>query len=329
VSDDRRAQRLLRWYPRAWRDTYGEEFIALLLDEFADRPHSIKRSLDIVRGGTVARLSASGIVGVPQRHSRQSQLSLAWFALFVLVFLFFANALWSQLIIGWQWARPSGFATMGAMWVLTLAMIAFSVLAVAATFPFLRALSATLWSTRSRSLVIVALITFVAAASFVVGAIHFSHGWPGTNGHHWSQQGLVPGGVGAFAWSATLSITSYWAHLTALSSFPPAEILWMTLSPLALIVTVIGATSLVRRVELGPRQLQFEKQVARAAESVMALFIFGVIVWLVDGSDLPRNLFHRGIIDVVDLLAMIAALLLARSALARIRLSERSTLVVA
>lgn len=53
----RRARGLLRWYPRAWRQRYGEEFVAHLEVELAERPHAPGRFLDIVAHGVLARLT--------------------------------------------------------------------------------------------------------------------------------------------------------------------------------------------------------------------------------------------------------------------------------
>ena len=52
--------RLLRLYPRAWRDRYGDEFAELL----AARPPSLRDRLDIVRGALDARVHPQ--VGSPQ-----------------------------------------------------------------------------------------------------------------------------------------------------------------------------------------------------------------------------------------------------------------------
>jgi hypothetical protein len=38
-----RAARLLRWYPRGWRERYGEEFAELLIAELEERPRSAGR----------------------------------------------------------------------------------------------------------------------------------------------------------------------------------------------------------------------------------------------------------------------------------------------
>ena len=51
-----RAARLLRWYPRAWRSRYGEEFAELLVADIEERPRSRSRTADVIRGGLVARL---------------------------------------------------------------------------------------------------------------------------------------------------------------------------------------------------------------------------------------------------------------------------------
>ena len=49
-----RADRLLHLYPRAWRDRYGEEFLAL----FEDRPVELPQVIDIVSGAIDAHLSS-------------------------------------------------------------------------------------------------------------------------------------------------------------------------------------------------------------------------------------------------------------------------------
>jgi hypothetical protein len=57
VSNDRRARRLLRWYPTSWRETHEAEFLSLLEDSFADRPVWLRRYLSVVRSGLRLRTS--------------------------------------------------------------------------------------------------------------------------------------------------------------------------------------------------------------------------------------------------------------------------------
>jgi hypothetical protein len=57
AATTKRAQRYLRWYPSAWRERYGEEFVAHLELELVERPFSLARSSDIVAHGVLARIS--------------------------------------------------------------------------------------------------------------------------------------------------------------------------------------------------------------------------------------------------------------------------------
>ena len=116
-----RADRLLRWYPRPWRDRYGAEFTELLIADISERPRSARRSLDVMRGGIRARLADAGLAGFPlplatadsaatsastleQARQRQVSASLGSFSCALGGFLVFGSALWSQLLISWQFS---------------------------------------------------------------------------------------------------------------------------------------------------------------------------------------------------------------------------------
>lgn len=76
MTADRRAHRLLRCYPRVWRDRYGDELVALLVDDLADRPRSWRRDLDVLRAGFSARLAVLGVTRGPVQD-RSSAAALA------------------------------------------------------------------------------------------------------------------------------------------------------------------------------------------------------------------------------------------------------------
>jgi hypothetical protein len=69
---EQRARRLLRWYPKPWRERYGEEFAQLLIDDIRERPRSWHRTRDVMRSGLAAhvadrrllrpRLAAAGLL---------------------------------------------------------------------------------------------------------------------------------------------------------------------------------------------------------------------------------------------------------------------------
>lgn len=44
-------QRLLRWYPREWRDRYGEEFLAMMEDTLDGRRLTLRLRISVARGG--------------------------------------------------------------------------------------------------------------------------------------------------------------------------------------------------------------------------------------------------------------------------------------
>ena len=144
-----------------------------------------------------------------------------------------------------------------------------------------------------------------------------ANGWPGTGGHPWPQRGLVPGGVAAFGWAATLSVTSYWAHPAALLAFPAAELAWMVISPAALAGLAAGLASLVRRLDLPPRVLRYQARLGLLAAAGMAVFLAAAASWVLAGQPGPGNLFRPGAIDVAALAVMALALAVGWHALHR------------
>ncbi len=156
-------------------------------------------------------------------------------------------------------------------------------------------------------------------AVLVIGGRHFGNGWPGTGGHPWAHQGLVPGGVAAFTWASTLWVSSYWAHPGSLALFPAAELAWMAVSPVAIAVLLTGAAKTIRRAGLSARALRYEAFLARAAVFGMFAFLLGACTWVVSGGPGPRDLFHAGAIDMAAIIVMTAALAVAYRAIQRAR----------
>jgi hypothetical protein len=310
----RRAARLLRWYPKTWRSRYGEEFTELLIADICERPRSRSRTADVVRGGVVARLAGAGLCGGTLEPSAQARASLTSLGWCVAIFMGFGAAMWSQLTIGWQWSKPDTVATTAAMVMMSAAMLAFGVLAVAATAPVLWSAGSRIARGRRPGLLGPMTLVVACAVIMFVGGRHFGNGWPGTGGHPWARPGLVPGGVAAFSWASTLSVSSYWAHPSALAGFPAAELAWMVLSPIAMAGLVGGAAALVRRTELSPRVLDFETRLGTAACAAMAVFIGGSWAWILDGGPGPRNLFHAGAIDAAGAVVITIAFVAARQA---------------
>ena len=326
-----RAERLLRWYPRTWRDRYGEEFAELLISDIEERPQAPGRTLDVVRGGLVARLSAVGVCGLPLRDpgaiapgtagdvavGRHVTASLVSLGCCLAVALGFGAAMWSQLTIGWQWSRPASTASAAAFATVatSVAMSALLVIAVLAALPVLAAVAARIARRRAGHLLRPSAVLVTASAIVFAGGRHFENGWPGTGGHG----GLVPGGVAAFEWATSLSVSSYWAHPGALGAFPAPEVAWMAVCPLAQAAAVISAAIVVRRAALSARVLAFETRLAAAACIVMVGLLAGCSCWVATGgqpagsqrSGGQPSLFHAGLIDVAGIAVLALALAIA------------------
>lgn len=315
---EKRARRLLRWYPRAWRERYGEEFSELLLADIEERPHSWSRTFDVARRGAAARLGLGGLVHSLAARERAGAL-LAAFVCAGFAFALFGTAIWAQLAIGWQWSRPSTPATAVAIVSMACLLAALAGLTAVGLMLVLWAVAARFATRRGRALIGPFTVFLAGTVVAVLGARHFAAGWPGTGGHPWAHQHLLPSHVAAFAWAGTLSITSYWAHPGALLGFPADELLWMAASPVALVAAVAGGARTIRRLELSPRVLRFELELARLASGAMIAFAAAACCWIAAGGTGPRNLFHIGAIDFAAVAAMVVTLLVARRAAADAR----------
>ena len=89
-SDQRR---LLRWYPRSWRDRYGEELLALVEDEWGEGTPSLRHRRALARAGLRERAHAAGLIGrgtdAATRLRSGSLLVLSAWTLFVVAGLGF------------------------------------------------------------------------------------------------------------------------------------------------------------------------------------------------------------------------------------------------
>jgi len=269
----------------------------------------------------MTRLTKTGLAGQIVEGNDQARAGLASFGCALAVFLGFGIAIWSQLTIGWQWSQPSAEGTTMAEAVMSVMLLIFVMLTAIAALPIAWHILVRFLRREGGGLVRPSLLFVVGATVLIIGSRHFGNGWPGTGGHPWAHQGLVPGGLAAFTWASTLSVSSYWVHPGALAAFPPAEIAWMVVSPLAMTCVVVGAAKTVRRLELSRRVLRYEGRLASIAVVVMIGFLGGSGLWVIDGGPGPRNLFHAGAIDVAGLTAMAMALAVAYRAISRARRS--------
>ena len=310
----RRAARLLRWYPAAWRARYGDEFAELLIAEFAEQPRSWRRAADVARSGLVARLTRAGLTGHRLESAEQIRAGLATAACSLAAFGAPGIAMWAQLATGWAWAPPAAAGTTIAMVAMSAAVLLLAALGLLAAVPLAwNAARSLARGPARRALRGPVLLAVTGAGALAVGGHHFASAWPGTGAHPWAPHGLVPAGVAAFGWAATLSVSAYWAHPAALAAFPGAEIAWMAVSPAALAAAVTGVAGLVRRLDLSPGIARYEAWLAVSAAAAMAVFLSGACCWVLAEGSGP-GLFHAGVIDAGSLAVMALALVMAHRA---------------
>ena len=315
---ERRVRRLLRWYPGSWRARYGEEFAELLLAELSEQPRAWRRTANVARCGIAARLASAGLTGHYAERASGARACLGTLTCSVAVFLTFGTTMWAQLAVGWQWAPPAT-ATVVAMLVMSASLLFLAALALLAAVPAVWTAVLACRRGQAQKLRQPALLIGAGVLILVLGGRHFGNAWPGTGGHWWPHQGLAPGGLAAFGWASTLSVTSYWAHPAALASFPAAELAWMVISPAAMVSLAIGAVQLVRRLELPSPVLRFEAWVGRAATAGMTAFLGGALCWVAQDGPAPHSLFRAGSIDAAGLAVMAVALATGWQAISRAR----------
>jgi hypothetical protein len=301
-----RATRLLRWYPRSWRARYGEEFAELLAAEFAERPRSPRRELDIAASGLRARLAAAGLTGHPLDRTAAAQAGLVTLTGCGAAFLLFGAAMWSQLAIGLQWTVPDYPGINFAVVCMSAGLLVLGVAAAAAIGGLVRAAIRAAARGQWRPLVRPALTAIVGLVVLLVGGRHYANAWPGTGGHLLWPSAHVPAWAAAFGWATTMWITSYVAHPGLLAAFPGTQLAWMALSPAATGLLVTGLAGVARRLGLQACAKLYAKWLSKIAVAGMILFLAGVLAWMAVGGSL--GLFQVGAIDFAGLTVLALAL---------------------
>jgi hypothetical protein len=305
TTAERRAERMLRSYPRVWRDRYGDEFHALLADDLAERPHCPRRDLDVVRAGLAARLSACGLTAGPLRDSAAASAAAAVASV---CFAACALSIWTQLADGWL-TGPSHAQ------VVTASLIALSAwlggLVVVSIIFGLRVAVAVVRTCRSgggrflvRPLVTLAASSGVLVAGFcIVAATSPSARGPRRDG--------VLSHTAALSWAATQTISTFWLHPSRLVALPATNLAWMLICPAAVVAAGWALLRLVRVTDSAAARQHWP-----AASLVQVLLLHGLAaaaIWVI-GSQHAENLNYRaGTLD----LGLIAVMAIAAGAVRR------------
>jgi hypothetical protein len=311
-----RARRLLRWYPKRWRERYGEEFAELLVAELDEQPHSWRRTADIARSGLAAQLSLAGLSGSPIGGGPQAALATVGAA--TVAFLACGLSLWSQLLVGWRWSSLDGHAVRFGVLTMSVAGSYLAVLAVLAVLPVIVTVGREL-RVGERQLLTPAAGLVVGAAILLIGGHLLQGAWPGAGGHTTHLHRFVPGPVAGFGWAETLALTSYWIHPAQLLALPTAQVIWIVASPAVLAATVTAGVRLVRRVALPASVVSYEARLVRAAAGGMALYLGAGAWWVFESRDGSSSVFRAGSLDLLLIAAMAISLAVAGKAARQLR----------
>lgn len=297
---ERHADRLLRCYPRVWRDRYGDELAALLADDIADRPLSWRRDLDVVRAGLRARLAACGLAGGPL-ESRSAAAVVAAFA--AVVFVASALSIWTQLADGWLTVRPDTVAV--AISLTALSTWLCGLLVVSAAFALLLAASVVraFRSGYAGQLRRPLATMGVSVAVLVAGIGLTATRWPGARlAHH----GGVLAHAARIGWAATETISTFWSHPARLLTLPSGEVAWMVLCPAAVMGFAWSAVRLVRVTGL-----RAPRAPALGGLAVLPCFL-AAAAWVLGSQHAPNANYRAGTLDLALLALMAVAAGVAR-----------------
>jgi hypothetical protein len=303
--------RLLLWYPRGWRARYGEEFAELLAAEFAERPRSRGRAVNVAASGLRARLAAAGLNGHPLDRAAAAQAGLVTLAGCGAAFVVFGGAMWSQLALHLQWAARDNSGSNFAVAFMSAGLLVLGVVAAAAFGGLIRATIRTAARDEGRMLVRPALTASLGLVILFVGGRHYANAWPGTGGHLLWPMVHVPAWAAAFGWAATMWITSYVAHPGLLAAFPATQLAWMALSPAAIGLLVTGVAGLASRIRHSAFAMRYAKWLFKTAVGGMILFLAGSLRWMASAGAGSLGGYHVGAIDFAGLTVLALALAVA------------------
>jgi hypothetical protein len=262
----RRAERLLRWYPAAWRWRYGEELAALLEDSYGGGRIPIRQRLSLAGHGLWERARGAGLAdgADPVRQAQAgSLLVLCSWPAFVI-----AGGAFAKYAEHWDAATPAGARWLPAAAydvVVAAAVAGAAVVAVGALVAlpaFVSLLRAGRWR-ELRGVVAVAVVLTASTLAMTVGAVLWAHGQSATERNTTSVLGIGLGGAFALCLVATLAA-------------------WCA-----------AAVSTVQRLELAGRVLQMEGALAVALVGAMAAVTAGTVTWWAAlASSAPGFLSH-------------------------------------
>src|SRR5664280_1098148 len=273
MAASHRAERLVKFYPKIWRQRYGAEFVDFMEQAITDAPHDAKRTTNIISRSVKVRLGELGIAGPTLDTSNTSRTALSTSTVLATVFTVFALFYWSSAMVSWN-SNPriatsisvsiwTGAITVSTMILaLTLFLIGLSLIfhAVKRTF-----------SKHEKKFVWPLVIVFVSATAILNSIHQFTRFTIARGGIQWTQLGIALKQVaGATQWVTQSTI--WGPSWTGENSFSQGVLHIGT--PIAVAASAFGVAKLIRLSE-------FSMTANRAGRWATKLLTLGMILFLV------------------------------------------------
>jgi hypothetical protein len=324
----KRARRALRWYPRHWRERYGDEFEVMLESEMTDTPHSPVRCANVIWGGLRNRVAYAGLVGNVLSPTQQRRASFSILAICSTIFFTFGIVTWSKFQLGSyrfnvsNWYGSSSMGVIDA--IMSWAFAGLITIALLAVVPlWLRGLHQAL-RTKSRGLIARLCIVPLSLDLLAWGFLRFDAAIRNlVDGPNPSHSDI---GLSDLVYDAYIQVRSFAGRPSQLFNARPdvAIEMWSGLvEVLAVIFLCVGVATLIGRVNLSPRMIAFERRLTQ-----LSLFAMGLICVTLVAALLAMPVHVVGIyadrrLAQGSVLFMIIALLLSTYAVRRARHRER------
>ena len=247
------ATRLLKWYPRQWRERYGDEFVAFVDDTLAGQRPTGRFLLSIALGAARERGHSSGLLGAQQSPATQvragSLLIFCAWSVFI-----FAGASFSKLSEHSAQAMTNGTGS--------LARIGFDIVALCGAL----------------GMILVLVGACVVLPSFI--DLLRTGNWPSIRPRvHFAlfSTSLVIG---------VLVPLALWAHHLTVSqrngsdgAYAAAFVAWALLIALTLVSWDRVVVECVATMNLSPRVLRIEARLAAVVSLMMVAITIGAALW--------------------------------------------------
>ncbi len=312
-------ERLLRWYPTAWRLRYGDELLAMVEDTIGTDPPARRLRWSLAVSGLRERVRRSWLVG-PDAGTEERIRGGATLVLWGWALLLPAGLSFAKLVEHWDAATPPSdrlvpsLAVGAAQLLAVVGAAAILGAAAIATPALLRSLRRGAWPRLRRSAALAGALTAASIALTVGAAIWAHHLTPAQR-----NGGDHAYGAMAYGWAALTILTVVaWAVLAvkAERQLPPSQLILRAEAIGAVTVTV--ATTVVTAA-----MVTWWASMASAAP------------WFLQGWVLPPGHAPAGLVGgpslwnwrlVLTALAMIVATALALTGTMRIARSHRRIL---